>query len=236
MPESLSAAELEALRRFDTPTICNALEIAAPDRRARGFTTRHLHCIFPALPPIVGYARTATVRAKEPGPVAGVAYRDVRFAYFDYVASGPAPRVSVIQDLDGREAGFGSFWGEVNTAVHKALGCLGVVTDGSVRDLDQIAPGFQLIAGMVGPSHAHVHLDSFDCEVNVAGMLVRTGDLVHADRHGAVVIPVGAARGIVAAAERIQRREAVILGAARRPGATAEELKRAYVEADKIQS
>lgn len=235
MAETLNAAELAALRKFDTPTICNILEIVAPDRRARGFTTHHLHCIFPALPPMVGYARTATVRAKEPGPLKGEAYRDLRFRYFDYVGNGPSPRISIIQDLDD-SPGFGSFWGEVNSNVHKALGCLGVVTNGSVRDLDMIAEGFQLIAGVVGPSHAHVHLVDFGSEVNLSGMVVQSGDLIHADRHGAVVIPHAVARDIPKAADKLIRREEIIITAAKRPGISVAELKQAYIDADKVHS
>ena len=186
MTEPLDSEGIEALRRIDTPTICNLLEMVAPDRRGHGYTTTHLHCTFPDLRPIVGYARTVTVRAKEAGPLDAEAYLELRCQYADYVGSGPAPRVSVIQDLDD-PPGHGAFWGEVNSNVHKALGCLGVVTNGSVRDLDMIAPDFQLLAGMIGPSHAFVHIVDFGVEVNVHGMVVQSGDLVHADRHGAVV-------------------------------------------------
>ena len=101
----------------------------------------------------------------------------------------PAPGISVIQDLDGADVGFGAFWGEVQSTVHKALGLVGVVTDGCIRDIPQWAPGFQALAGSIAPSHGHVHLAGFGQEVRVAGMLVRPNDLIHADRHGAVVIP-----------------------------------------------
>jgi regulator of RNase E activity RraA len=191
MTEPLNAAEIAALREIDTPTICNLLEMVAPERRGTGYTVRQLNCVFPELPPMVGYARTATIRAKEPGPLNAEDYLKLRFDYLDYVASGPAPRISVIQDLDDGQPGYGSFWGEVNSNVHKALGCLGTVTNGSVRDLDLIAEDFQLLAGVIAPSHAFVHLVDFGGEVNVHGMIVRSGDLVHADRHGAVIIPHG---------------------------------------------
>ena len=102
--------------------------------------------------------------------------------------SPPGPTVVVLQDLDPKP-GFGAFWGEVNTAVHKGLGALGCVTNGSMRDIDDCAPGFQLLAGKIGPSHAHVHIVDFGGQVNVAGMTVCDGDVVHADRHGAVVVP-----------------------------------------------
>ena len=227
MTKALSAQQIADLRKIDTPTICNLLEIVAPQRRGRGYTTRHLHCAFPGLPPVVGYAKTATIRAKEPGPLSPADNMALRFDYFDYVAAGPSPRISVIQDLDDLQPGYGSFWGEVNSNVHKALGCLGTITNGSVRDLDMIAKGFQLLSGSVGPSHAFVHLVGFDGEVNVHGMVVRSGDLVHADRHGAVVIPLDAAEKLVGALDLLTRQEAVIIEVAKSPGFTVEKLKEA---------
>src|SRR5215212_2045518 len=126
----LPASVLEVLGRYDTPTICNALEIVAPERRLIGFTVKPLVCPFPNLPPIVGYARTATIRAATTPSLQGQAARDQRAAYYEYVGSGPGPTITVIQDLDGANAGSGAFWGEVQSTVHKALGCLGVITDG----------------------------------------------------------------------------------------------------------
>ena len=230
----LTEAELDELRKLDTPTICNALEILTPERRAFGFTTAPLICPFPELGSMVGYARTASIRAMAPSGRPPAEDRSVRLAYYEYVASGPGPRISVIQDLDGKRAGFGAFWGEVHSAVHKALGCAGVVTDGSVRDLHLIAPGFQMLAGAVAPSHAHVHLVGFAAQVNVAGMVVGSGDLIHADRHGAVVIPHGVARHVAAAAALCAKRETVILNACRAKGFTLERLKQAIAASDEI--
>ena len=229
----IDAADLEALRALDTPSVCNAVEIAAPERRAWGFTTRTLHCVRPTLAPMVGFARTATIRAKRPPRAAPEAVRDKRFGYLDYLAAGPGPTVSVVQDLDDGEAGFGSFWGEVNSNVHKALGCLGAVTNGSARDLDMLADGFQVLAGVVAPSHGFIHLVDYGGAVSVAGMLVESGDLIHADRHGAVVVPADRAAAVVEAAALIARREAVIVGAAR-AGGGAEAIKRAMIEAAKV--
>ncbi|HKF61463.1 MAG TPA: RraA family protein [Dongiaceae bacterium] len=223
--KALTPAQIAELGRIDTPTICNLLEMVAPQRRGHGYTTRHLQCAFPDLPPMVGYAKTATIRAKEPGPLSGPDNLALRFGYYDYVVDGPAPRVSVIQDLDDHHPGYGSFWGEVNSNVHKALGCIGGITNGSIRDLPMLAEGFQLLAGSVGPSHAFVHLVSFDCEVNIHGMVVRSGDLVHADRHGAVVIPQDVADKLASALDLLMRQEAVIIEAARNPGFTVEKLK-----------
>jgi regulator of RNase E activity RraA len=230
----IDAALLQILGSFDTPTICNALEVIDPTRRLTGFTTKPLVCPFPDLAPIVGYARTATIRATHASALDANAARAQRVAYYEYVAREPAPTVSVIQDLDGSEAGFGAFWGEVQSAVHKGLGCLGVVTDGCIRDIPQWADGFQALAGSIAPSHAHVHLDSFAKEVRVAGMVVRSDDLVHADRHGAVVIPIALANKIPAACDFLARREALVLDAARAPGFTIVKLKTALEKMDEI--
>jgi regulator of RNase E activity RraA len=231
--QPLTDAELAELRKLDTPTVCNALEIVAPERRTLGFTTRTFHVARPQLPPMVGYARTATVRAMQPPARDKAALRAQRFAYFDYIAAGPAPRIMVIQDLD-TSAGFGAFWGEVQSNVHKALGCLGGITNGSIRDLDMLAEGFQLLAGEINPSHAWTHLVDFGTQVNVFGMTVQSGDLVHADRHGAVVIPHEVARKVPEAAALLTRREAVILSAVKAPGFKPADLKKAIADADEI--
>ena len=229
-----TAADLEALTAWDTPTICNALEIVAPERRATGFTTRHLHCPFPALKPIIGYARTALIRSKHVPTRDKAAMRAQRTAYYEYVAAGPRPTVSVIQDIDGPDAGFGAFWGEVQTNIHKGLGCLGLVTDGCIRDLDMVAEGFQMLAASYAPSHAHVHLVDFGSQVQVASMIVSSDDLIHADRHGAVVVPADVVTKIPAAIDLLTRREKVILDAAKSPGFDIEMLKKAMGEADEI--
>ena len=129
----LPASVLEALGRYDTPTICNAMEIVAPERRLIGYTTKPLVCPFPDLPPMVGYARTVTIRATAASSVPAAEQQARRIAYYEYVGTGHGPRISVIQDVDGADLGFGAFWGEVQSNVHKALGCLGVITDGSIR-------------------------------------------------------------------------------------------------------
>ena len=157
-----------------------------------------------------------------------------RIAYYDYVGTGPGPRISVIQDIDGADVGYGAFWGEVQSAVHKALGCVGVVTDGSIRDIPQWAEGFQALAGSLGPSHAYVHAESFGGEVRVAGMTVRSGDLIHADQHGAVVIPLDIAAKLPDAAELCGRRETPILDIARSTSFSLEKLNAALKQASEI--
>ena len=213
----ISSQTLADLRTLDTPTVCNALEVVAPDRRTTGFTIEPLVCARPRLPPIVGYARTATIRAQEPDCRPPEDANKVRMGYYEYVSEGgPQPSVMVIHDLDEIQ-GFGAWWGEVNSNVHRGLGCAGCVTDGSIRDLDDLAEGFQLLARHVGPSHAHVHLVDYGRPVSVAGMEVADGDLIHADQHGAVVVPADVAADIKKAAAGIARREAVLIEASKEP-------------------
>ena len=222
----LTEADLDALRALDTPTVCNALEIVAPERRAIGFTTAPLVCPRPELPPIVGYARTARQRSIRPAQVGAAE----RVAYYEYIAKAPGPTIVIIEDID-TQTGYGAFWGEVNSNIHKAIGCLGVVTSGSIRDIPDCAEGFQLLAGNIGPSHAHVHIVDFGTPVNVHGMDVETNDLVHADQHGAVVIPIEVARDVPAAAQKIIDREAIVLEACKVPGAGIESIKAAIAKA-----
>jgi regulator of RNase E activity RraA len=217
MPMTLSPSQLDFLRSIDTPTVCNLIEMVAPERRGYGYTVKHLHCPFPELPPMVGFAKTVTFRAKDKVPLGEAGYMQKRLDYLDYVAASPQPAVMIMHDLDGEHAGFGAFWGEVQSNVHKALGALGVVTDGSIRDIAMIAPGFQMLAAAIVPSH----------DVTVAGMAVTSGDLIHADRHGAVVVPPDQVDAMQAAADKLAATEARIIAAARPPGATVEAIKAA---------
>ncbi len=225
---------LEALRALDTPTVCNALEVVAPKRRGYGYTVDPLVCTRPELGSMVGYARTATIRAMHPSDLAGAEARAMRDGYYSYVDDGPKPSVMVIQDLDGESRGYGSYWGEVNSNIHSGLGCIGLITDGSVRDLPDVAEGFQMLADRVGPSHAFVHPVGFGTPVTVAGMRVKDGDLVHADQHGAVVIPHDVAEDVPGAAAAIARREAVIIQASQEPGFNMERLRQAWGDAAEI--
>ncbi|MBT8240615.1 MAG: RraA family protein [Acidimicrobiia bacterium] len=228
-----AASLLAQLTSLDTPTVCNALELVAPDRRGYGFTTQPLVCTRPELPSVVGVARTATIRATHPDDSTGD-HAYARDAYYEYIGAGPKPSVIVIQDLDA-EPGYGSFWGEVNSNIHKGLGCAAVITNGSVRDLPDIADGFQMLAGRVGPSHAFVHVVDFGRPVTVAGMRVSDGDLIHADQHGAVVVPNEVAGGVQAAAELIVRRERVVIEATQKPGFDIDALRRAQEAAARVE-
>ncbi|MBT8242036.1 MAG: RraA family protein [Acidimicrobiia bacterium] len=222
---------LAGLRSLDTPTVCNALEIVAPERQGYGFTSQPLVCARPELGSVVGFARTATIRAAHPSDDADEGY--ARNAYYEYIDAGPKPSVVVIQDLDA-EPGYGSFWGEVNSNIHQGLGCRAVVTNGSVRDLPDLADGFQVLAGRVGPSHAFIHVVDFGRPVTVAGMRVADGDLIHADQHGAVVIPFDVAADLPAAADLIARKERIVIEAAQQPGFDVASLRRAQDEASRL--
>ena len=224
-----TAADLKILERWDTPTICNGLELVAPERRAIGFTVEPMVAADRKLPPIVGLARTGLIRAKEPprGPI------PPREDWYDYVAAQDLPTIAAIQDIDDRP-GYGAFWGEVQSTVHLALGVKGCVTNGSFRDVDMLAPGFQIIGGRIGPSHAHVHMVQMRCEVNLFGMLVKDDDVVHADYHGAVVIPADAVRKLPDAIDLISRREKVILDTARAEGFTSAKMRDALKRAGEI--
>jgi regulator of RNase E activity RraA len=220
----VSESQFAFLRSIDTPTVCNLIEIAAPERRGAGYTVTHLHCPFPDLPPMVGFAKTVTIRARD--AVGGPSYMQKRLEYIDYVAAEPRPSVVLIQDLD-EPAGYGAFWGEVQTNLHKALGCLGTVTNGSVRDIPAVALDFQMLAGSITPSHAYVHVVDFGIPVVIHGMAAKSGDLIHADRHGAVVVPVDKIDAMQAALDGLMKQEARIIQAARTPGATVESIKAA---------
>jgi regulator of RNase E activity RraA len=234
MATALAGADLDALAALDTPTICNALEIATPERRAYGFNRRPLLAPIPDSKAVVGYARTATIRSREPHRRSRDEARALRLKYYAHVAEAPLPSIVVMQDVDGPDAGFGAFWGEVQSNIHKALGCTGVVTDGSVRDIDVWAPGFFVLAGSVMPSHAHVDLVEVGGTVSIAGMIVQANDLVHADRHGAVVIPHAAVAKVLDAAALLARREKVLLDAARKPGFSVDHLRDAFTRMDEI--
>ncbi len=223
------------LQSIDTPTVCNALEIIMPARRGYGYTTAPLVCTRPKLPPMLGFARTASIRSAHPSDLKGAEATKLSQGYYAYVAEGgPTPSIIVMQDLDGPQRAYGAFWGEVNSNIHKGFGALGVITDGSVRDVPDSAEGFQMLADRVGPSHAWVHVVDFGRPVTVAGMRVSHGDLIHADQHGAVVIPTDIAAQVKEAANLLARKERVIISAAKEPGFNMDRLRKAWGDAAEI--
>jgi len=219
----LNPTLLNELQALDTPTVCNALEVAEPNRRNRGFNIKPLVCAHPELPPVVAFARTARMRAAHK-PEKG----QDSVGYYTYIAEGgPLPSVVVVQDLD-EVPGYGALWGEVNTNVHLGLGCKGVITNGSIRDLPDSAKEFQMLAGMVNPSHAWVHVVDWGGPVNVHGLEVNEGDLIHADQHGAVVIPVDSAQNVVDEAKKLMARERILIDAAKKPGFNMDKMREAW--------
>jgi len=220
----VSESQFSFLRSIDTPTVCNLIEIVAPERRGAGYTAVHLHCPFPDLPSMVGFAKTVKIRARD--PVSGPSYMQKRMDYLDYVAAEPRPSVVLIEDLDD-PPGYGAFWGEVQTNVHKALGCLGTVTNGSIRDIPAVALDFQMLAGSVAPSHAYVHVEEFGVAVTIHGMAAQSGDLIHADRHGAVIVPVDKIDAMQAALDGLMKQEQRIIAAAK-SGKGVEAIKAAF--------
>jgi regulator of RNase E activity RraA len=219
------------LRQFDTPTIANALEIAQGKRSINGFTRQTYLCAFPKLPAIVGFARTATIRCSTPYDPA--VRRKNQIAYYEHVAQGAQPTIAVIQDIDS-QPGLGAFWGEVNTHVHWGLGCVGTLTNGSMRDLDAMQPQFQCLAATLSPSHAWVQVVEIGKPVEVLGMAVKDGDILHADKHGGIVIPHDDLAKLPAAIDLMARKEKVILDAARKPGFSVATLKEAFAASDQI--
>lgn len=204
---------LDALRRINSPTVSNAIETFGIRPRDAGVSLHAVQCMFPEHGALVGYACTATIMSGQPaGPNRRVNRRD----YWEYLAAAPDPRVIVMQDLTDPPAG--AYWGEVNTNIHRALGCVGLVTNGSVRDLDEVQPqNFPMFAACVTVSHAFAHLEDFGRPVKIGNLLVNSGDIIHADKHGVVLIPAEIAAEIPAAAVRVEQRERVIIDLCRSP-------------------
>lgn len=216
---------IDALRKISSPSVANAIETFNVRPRHQGFMSSEIRCLFPELGPLVGHAVTALIRA-EPQPLQG--HRASTFAWWDYVLSIPAPRVIVVHDLDDPR-GQGAQWGEVQANIHRALGVAGAVTDGSVRDLDEVrALGFQFAAAHVSVSHAWVHMVDFGLPVKVGGLWVKPGDLLHADQHGVVVIPPDLAEKIPAAVAKVEADERKIIECCQSRDFTAERLKELY--------
>ena len=210
-------ALLALLRSVDTPTVCNAIEVAQGKRGFNGFTRGTMLSSDPGAMAVVGYAVTAKIAALAPPEETPDIIRTRRMAYYKAMAEGPKPSVAVVEDEDFPHC-IGAYWGEVNTVIHKGFGISGALTNGVMRDLGDLAEGFPVIAGSVGPSHGFVHVTAIDLPVTVFGLTVRPGDLVHADRHGAVVIPPDVINRLKEAIGKMQETEQLVLGPAREPG------------------
>ncbi|WP_170326054.1 RraA family protein [Ruegeria arenilitoris] len=208
---------LTLLRKVDTPTVCNAIEVAQGRRGFDAFTRGTMLCSAPSEPAIVGYARTAKIAAVQPPSESPEVIRERRMAYYKYMAEGPAPSVAVIEDVDFPNC-IGAYWGEINTTVHKGFGMSGALTNGVMRDLGDLPEGFPVVAGSVGPSHGFVHVREIDTPVSVFGLTVNPGDLIHADRHGALVVPEDVVDQLEAAIQKLLTTERIVLDAATQPG------------------
>ncbi|WP_170603557.1 RraA family protein [Ruegeria arenilitoris] len=206
---------LSLLRKIDTPTVCNAIEVAQGKRGFNSFTRRTMLCSAPEEPAIVGYARTAKIAAVNPPKEAPDVIKNRRMDYYKYMSEAPGPSVAVIEDADYPDC-IGAFWGEINTSVHKGFGMSGVVTNGVMRDLGDLPEGFPVVAGSVGPSHGFVHVREIDTQVSVFGLTVSPGELIHADRHGALVIPTDIVDQLETAIQKLLTTERIVLDAARR--------------------
>ncbi len=221
----LTAEQVTALRALSSPTVANAIETFQVRPRDVGNLSPDIRARFPELGPMVGHAVTALIRA-EARPVEG--HRVSTYAWWDYIETIPAPRIVVMQDLDD-PPGQGAFWGEVQANIHKALGCAGVITDGSVRDLEEARLlGFQFCAAHVSVSHANVHLFDFGLPVKVGGVWIYPADLMHADQHGAVTIPAAITTEIPGAAARLAAEERQIIEVCRSPDFALNKLKAIY--------
>ena len=222
---SLTMAQIDALKKITSPSVANAIETFNVRAREIGNLSSDIRALFPEMGPMVGHAVTCIIRA-ESGPIEG--HRASLFGWWDFVLSIPAPRIVVVHDLDDPR-GQGAQWGEVQANIHRALGCVGVVTDGSVRDLDEVrALGFQFAAAHVSVSHAYVHMVDFGLPVKVGGLWVKPGDLIHADQHGVVNIPKEIAGQVAEAVAKVEADERKIIGVCQTRDFTADKLKDLY--------
>jgi 4-hydroxy-4-methyl-2-oxoglutarate aldolase len=219
----ISDAELEALRGLDTCTVANAIEIFEVRLRNAGFADHRIRCMFEDFSPMVGYAATAQLRSGEP-PIAGRIYMD-RTDWWNSILEVPAPRIVVLEDLD-EPPGVGAFLGGMHAAILRALGCVGYVTDGAVRELPRVRDqGLQLFAGNVAVSHAYAHIFDFGSKVKVGGLEVNPGDLLHGDRHGLLTVPKEIASEIPAAAAKLRQAEQKVIDFCRSQEFSVEKLR-----------
>ncbi|MDR3069763.1 MAG: RraA family protein [Propionibacteriaceae bacterium] len=203
----LTAEQLEELREFDTPTVWNALEAMQLGSTTSGFSYPGLRLRTPNTRPMVGYAATAKVTGWTK-PTAG--QKNLMFDFFEDVSAMQSPSIAVVEDIDERP--IGSFWGEVQATTFQALGAVGTLTQGGVRDLAEVASlGFYFFSTEIMVARAESHVIDRSCPVSISGMEVKPSDLIHADVHGAVVIPPEAAPGLAKACRIVADAELYVL-------------------------
>lgn len=220
---------LSLLREIDTPTVCNAIEVAQGQRGFNCFTRGTMQHSKPGDPAIVGYARTAKISGLAPPTEPKDVIRARRMDYFRSMAAGEGPTVSVIEDVDFPNC-IAGWWGEVHVAVHKGLGMAGAVTNGVMRDLDVHDVGFPVLAGSIGPSHGFVHVVEIGTPTSIFGLRVAEGELIHADRHGALVIPTEVIPLLQQAIGTVITSESIVLEPAREPDFSIEKLEEAWAK------
>ncbi len=223
MTAPLTPEQLEALRRLDACTLANAIETFDVRLRNEGFTDGGLRCLFPRLPPIVGYAATIKIRGSAP-PTAASLYPQ-RTDWWGYVQSLPAPHIIVAQDI-ASHPGLGALFGQVHFNIQRALGCVGIVTNGAVRSIPAAeALGLQIFAGNVSVSHAYTHIVEFGTPVEVDGLKVQSGELLHGDQHGVQSIPISLAGQLPAVAARIAAEKQALIALCQSPEFSLEKLR-----------
>ena len=218
---------LEEISKYDTPTMCNALEAVMGTRTAVGFTKKQVVPADPSLPCIVGFAATAKIRASSPPIISPEKVQENRLSYYDYISSSEQPTIVAIEDTDYPNC-TGAFWGELNVAIHKGLNIKGTLTNGLLRDIGMLDKGYQVLAGGIGPSHAFVHITELDTTVNILGLEIKPGDFIHADQHGAMTVPKKYLDALPHALELVVKKEVPILEAAKRKDFNIEKLKKAF--------
>jgi regulator of RNase E activity RraA len=195
--------------------VSNSIEAFDLRLRNEGFANGQIRCLFPDQPAVIGHAVTARIRSAAPPPV-GLSYHD-RTDWWTYIASVPAPRIVVVQDVDDRP-GLGAFVGDVHASILQALGCVGYATNGSVRDLDEVRQiGFQFFAAGISISHAFAHIVDFAEPVEVGGLTVATGDVLFGDGGGLLSVPPSIVGQIPEAAARLQSKEEHVIAFCRTP-------------------
>ena len=216
---------LSVLRRYDTPTVCNVIELLDVRPRNEGFMDRTIKACFPRLPPVVGYATTATFRAAEPGE-RGDVYASLADQVEQILEEVPAPRIVVFQDLDEPPAA--ATFGEVMCTVYQAFGGVGLITSGAARDLEQVEKlGFACFASSTIASHGYTRIPDVNVEVTVGGLVVRPGDVLHADANGVTSIPRDLVPDVALACQKFMDAEALILDYAKAGTPTVDGLRQA---------
>jgi 4-hydroxy-4-methyl-2-oxoglutarate aldolase len=225
----LEPSQLDELRTIGTCIVASSIELFDVRLPNAGFTSSGIRCMFPDRPPIAGYAATARIRSARP-PMEGRNYYQ-RTDWWNHILTIPQPRIVVIEDVDN-PPGLGAFVGEVNAHILMALGCTGLITNGAVRDLTKIeATEFQMFAGQVSVSHAYAHVFDFGGEVQLGGLRVKPGALIHGDRHGVLTVPGEIAARIPAVAHEIIRRRQRLTELCGSKSFSLEELRRAIDDA-----